>query len=89
MNNNYLCDKCFGIIKRNSSKPTISSYCDETGKDATLTKIKNAEEFAIHLREEFLKYQFELSSFKPKQRQFLEMAFERGAIITYNRINKK
>ena len=53
MENYYLCNKCFGIIKRESKAKTIKSYCTETDKKATLNIIDSADELAIKLRKEY------------------------------------
>jgi hypothetical protein len=58
--------------------------CDETGKNSFLIKIESADKLAIKLRKMFLKNQFELSSFTPKEKTFLEMAFEQGVKVTFN-----
>ena len=60
--------------------------CDQTGKTSTLVKVENANELAAKLRKYFLKNQFELSSFSPKERKFLEIAFEQGVMVTFNGI---
>ena len=86
MKNYYLCNKCFGITKRESKAKKIKSDCTETNKKATLNRIDSADELAIKLRKEFLKNLIELDSFKPKQITFLEMAFEQGAKVVFNRL---
>ena len=58
--------------------------CDATNKTVFITRIKNADELATKLRKFFLKNAFELNSFKPKERMFLEMAFEQGAKVVFN-----
>jgi len=82
--NYYYCSKCHAITKRESKAQKIKSTCDTTGKKVFITKIKNADELAIKLRKEFLKNAFELKTFKPKDRMFLEMAFEQGAKVVFN-----
>lgn len=40
VHNSYKCKHCGKIVKRESDKQWISSYCDETGKNARLILIK-------------------------------------------------
>lgn len=87
--NYYYCSKCHRITQRDSDAKKIKSTCEETGKKGFITKIKNADELATKLRKVFLKNQFDLDSFKPKQRIFLEMAFEQGAKVVFNALEQK
>lgn len=82
--NYYYCSKCHAITQRDSKAQKIKSMCDATGKTVFITRIKNADELAIKLRKAFLKNSFQLESFKPKERVFLEMAFEQGAKVLFN-----
>jgi hypothetical protein len=84
--NIYLCPACFGLVQRESKKKSIKSMCDETGKDAILKKIESVDELAIIMRKQFLPGGVDLSSFKKKEQQFLEKAFEQGVIVTFNRL---
>jgi hypothetical protein len=85
--NYYYCSQCHTITKRESYAKKIKSTCSETDKTAFLTKIENADQFAIKMRKAFLKNQFELSSFKKKDRMFLEQAFEQGAKVVFNALD--
>ncbi len=82
--NYYYCSECHSITKRESKAQKIKSACDTTGKTVFITRINNADELAIRLRKTFLKNIIDLDSFKPKERMFLEMAFEDGAKIVLN-----
>ena len=82
--NYYYCSKCHAITKRESKAQKIKSMCDTTGKTVFITRIKNADGLAVKLRKAFLKNAVELDSFKPKERMFLEMAFEQGAKVVFN-----
>lgn len=62
--------------------------CDQSGKDSILRKIESTDKLARKLRKKFLKKQFELSSFKPKQKLFLKIAFEQGVKVTFNGLSK-
>jgi hypothetical protein len=82
--NYYYCPKCHAITQRESNAEKIKSMCDETGKTVFITKIKNADDLAIKLRKAFLKNKFNLKSFTPKEKLFLECAFEQGAKVVLN-----
>ncbi len=82
--NYYYCSQCHAITKRESKAQKIKSMCDTTGKTVFITRIKNADKLAIKLRKTFFKNVFELNSFKPKERMFLERAFEQGAKVVFN-----
>jgi ribosomal protein L37AE/L43A len=41
--NAYFCKHCNKIVKRESSKQWIKSYCDETGKTVHLLKLNNKQ----------------------------------------------
>lgn len=84
--NYFLCNKCDGITARDSNKKKIKSMCDETGKDSTLVLIESADKLAVKLRKKYLKNIVDLASFKPIDRTFLEIAFEQGAKIVFNRL---
>ena len=86
----YLCNNCSGIIERDSKAKRIKSTCEESGnKPSILTKIENADKLAPILRKRFLKHIIELKSFTPKERMFLNMAWEQGAKVVFNRIIRK
>lgn len=38
--NKYRCNHCGKVVERDSSKRWIKSYCETTGKDARLRRIK-------------------------------------------------
>jgi hypothetical protein len=80
----YYCSECHAITKRESKAQKIKSNCEATGKKIFITKIKDADELAVKLRKGFLKNAFELKTFKPKERMFLEIAFEQGAKVVFN-----
>lgn len=84
----YFCSCCYGIIQRESNKNSIKSYCDNSGKNTRMIKIKGSHWLAKKLRLIFLKNQFELKSFTQKERKFLSMAFEQGVLVTFNGINR-
>jgi hypothetical protein len=86
MSNYYYCPACSSITQRESSAKSIKSYCEETSKDTKITLINNADELAVKLRRKYLKNNFDLSSFKPKERIFLEMAFEQGVKVVFNNL---
>lgn len=82
----YHCTNCNVITQRDSEKKTIKSTCEITGKKSTLVKVENANELATKLRKRFLKNAFDLKSFSPTERKFLEIAFEQGSMVTFNGI---
>ena len=84
MINYYYCNKCHAISQRESKAKKIKSICDETKQTVFITKIKNADELAVKMRKVFLKNAIDLDSFKPKQRMFLELAFEQGVKVVFN-----
>lgn len=84
--NYYLCPECCAITQRESGANRIKSDCLSSGKIKTLVRIKNAEDLAKRLSKLFLKNQFDLNSFKPKERLYLKMAFEQGVKVVYNGI---
>lgn len=87
--NYYLCNKCYGIIERDSNKKEIKSICDETSKDSKLLLIESADKLAETLRKKYLKNLLALDSFKPNERLFLEMAFEQGAKVVFNSLKNR
>jgi len=38
--NKYICKHCKSVVKRKFSKKWIKSYCDETGKNVHLIRVK-------------------------------------------------
>ena len=86
MENYYLCPSCNGITKRESNKVTIKSKCDETGKVTRLKIIANADYLAMNLRKKYLKNLLDLRSFTRREQLFLNMAFEQGAKVVFNRL---
>ncbi len=79
----YHCEQCNKITRRKSSRIKIKSYCDSTGKDTFLVKINNADDIAEKMSTVFLKNQFDLKTFKPKEVELLNIAFEQGLICCY------
>lgn len=89
MNNHYLCPCCSAIVPRESDKNTIVSSCDESGKTVKLRLVKSADELSRILRKRFLKNILELETFTKSDRMFLNMAWEQGAQVVFNRIFRK
>lgn len=82
--NLYYCEKCNLISPRESKLNKIKSICDITGGNVFLTRVKNIDDLSVKLRKVYLKNEFDLESFKPKDRRFLEIAFEQGCKVALN-----
>lgn len=85
-NNFYQCNKCNRIMIRESDKKRIKSYCDEMKKDGILIRIDDKNKMIKKMRKKHLKHGVDLSTFKSKDRLFLEYAFEQGATVMFNSI---
>lgn len=83
----YQCSQCHRINIRRSNKKQIKSYCDEMQKDGILMRIDDEKKMVEQFRIRHLQAGVDLSSFKPKMRMFLEMAFEQGATVMFNSFN--
>lgn len=64
----------------------MKSFCTEFNRQTTLVRIDSPDKLAKKLRKRFLGNMFALKGFKQVDRMFLEMAFEQGAQVVFNRI---
>lgn len=86
----YLCNKCSGIIERESNAKRIKSDCVEMGnKPSILTRIDSDYRLAEILRKRFLKNILQLDSFSKREKTFLYLAWQQGAMVVFNRIVRK
>lgn len=85
----YYCNKCSGVILRDLNVKKIKSVCEETGESSIIHRIDCADELTTRLRRKYLKELIEIKSFKPKEMHFINIAFEQGAAVVFNRLNIK
>lgn len=87
--NVYQCSTCGIITWRDSDKKRIKSHCEEYNKDAFLVRVDEAHiltKSIKEMREKYLPNIIGLDSFKKKDQRFLEIAFEAGATVMFNKM---
>lgn len=84
--NYYVCPKCCSLHKRKSKAKTVKSYCTQSRQEVKLLRVENAHDLAKMMCNVYLPNNIDVTSFKPKMRMFLEIAYEAGAIVMYNAI---